>query len=98
MSLSPQDFNCPRCSPFKKKDKGCTENAPIPHRWKYGEDTYQRCPVKLITAFTWHCIGLYDHYQNGFLLQAGGIIDQQAKYLQLMQIIQAEFENQRQEK
>lgn len=94
MSLNPQDFNCPRCSPSEQKGKGCTEDAPIPRRWQIDEDTYQRCPVKLVTAFTWHCIELYGHYKSGFLLQSGGIIDQQAKYLRIMRVIQRAIDTQ----
>lgn len=95
--MNSQDFNCPQCSPFDKKDKGCTKDTPIPRRWEIGGGVYRRCPVKLVTAFTWHCIELYGHYKNGFLLQSGGIIDQQAKYLQIMQIIQGEMNSQQKE-
>lgn len=97
MSLNPQKFNCPQCSSPQKKDKGCIEDAPIPRRWQIGGNVYRRCPVKLITDFTWHCIELYSHYKSGFLLQSGGIIDQPAKYLQLMCFIQNEYSRQKEE-
>lgn len=89
--LNSHDFNCSQCDEYKRKDRGCIENSPIPRRWQYGEDIYRRCPIKLITAFTCHCLELYGFYKSGLLLQAGGVIDQPAKYLRIMRIIQAEM-------
>lgn len=97
VSLNSHDFNCFNCDKYKRKDRGCTEDAPIPRRWKVGKDNYQRCPVKLVTAFTCHCLELYGHYKNNFLLQSGGIIDQQAKYLRIMRFIQSEISRQKEE-
>lgn len=91
MSLNPQDFNCPRCSPPEQKDKGCIEDAPIPRRWQIGGETYQRCPVNLITAFTVQLIKLHRQYERGFLPVAGGILDQSALFLQAVEIIQVEI-------
>lgn len=92
VSLNPQDFNCPRCSPPEQKDKGCTEDAPIPGRWKVGGDTYQRCPVNLVTEMTGLLIRLYRQYKLGFLPITGGILDQSVLFLQAIEIIQVEIE------
>lgn len=42
------------------------------------------CPARLVPPETFDWIALYLHYSQGFLLSAGGIADQPAKYLTAM--------------
>jgi hypothetical protein len=75
-----------------KKGKGCFGNAESP--FEINGIEYHTCPVKLITAETWEYLTLYSHYKNGHLLFGGGIADQPAKYLEIMQIINSEITRQ----
>lgn len=93
VSLNSKDFNCSQCSEFEQKDKGCTEDAPIPRRWQIGEEIYRQCPVNLVTSQTWFAIQLYHQYKSGFLPVSGGILDQSSIFLQITNVIQAEIEN-----
>jgi len=89
ISRNPAEFNCPRCSPAKQIENGCEQDSPIPKRWEIAGQSYQRCPLRLVTAKTWLAIRLYQQYERGFLPVSGGILEQSAAFLQAVEIIQA---------
>ena len=45
------------------------------------------CPWPQVTPCARMLVELYEHYKNGFLLEAGGIIDQPAWYTEAMRFI-----------
>lgn len=51
-----------------------------------GEDLYV-CPKGSAPRWTWLWIKWYGHYKNHLLPVAGGILDQSAKYVEAMEII-----------
>jgi hypothetical protein len=45
------------------------------------------CPRRLVTPESRRWLALFQHYQAGFMAQAGGVLDQSARYLEAMRII-----------
>jgi len=84
--LYPAEFNCQECTAQDKRFRGCENEATGPGIELNGK-RIKRCPVKLIHPIIWEWINLYSHYKQGHLYYAGGVIDQPAKYLQVMSII-----------
>lgn len=57
-------------------------------RWEITEQWKSRiCPRRLITAESYRLLSLFPHYQAGFLLEAGGILDQPARFVEAMRCI-----------
>ncbi len=52
-----------------------------------GEDYYE-CPLKIITKQSWEYIKFYTFFEKGFLPNKGGILEQPAKFLDIMSIIE----------
>lgn len=59
-------------------------------RWQIGDQWKSRyCPRQLITEDTTAWLKLFTSYRAGFLLEAGGLMEQPAIYLEAMQAIQS---------
>ena len=57
-------------------------------RWQIGEQWKSRvCPRRLVTTESNAWLNLYSFYRSGHLLVAGGVIDQPAIYLNVMNAI-----------
>ena len=83
VAVSIKELNCQTC-----KDKaGCEEDSPASVYAIDGEDIY-RCPLRLITPQSSIYMQFYYHYKNGYLPVQGGILDQSAKFLKAMTIIE----------
>ena len=91
VQVEAKQFDCTKCTPAMQAENGCEEDSPIPERWELDGETYQRCPVKLVTGQTWLAIRLYGQYKLGFLPVVGAVLDQSALFLQAIEIIQAEI-------
>ena len=72
-----------------RKSRGC--NAPAQMPYEFEGEPLSRCPVRLLTGSTWGFLGFYQHYRRGFLLRAGGLEGQPYKYLQAMNLIEAQI-------
>ena len=46
-----------------------------------------RCLRQLVTPASWEFIRMYRHYKNGILPLAGGLLDQPARFVDAMEII-----------
>lgn len=78
-----RDLTCPICE--DDQGKPCpycksTRSLPI-----YG------CPEKLISSDAWLTIELYTHYQNHFLPEQGGVLDQCAKTMRAINFVAKEM-------
>lgn len=62
-----------------------------------GEDI-RYCPISRITEETALYIKYYGHYKNGYLPADGGMLDQTARFLRAMEIIDSVINEYRQEK
>ena len=56
------------------------------------------CPFKLIDPVIWTYLKFYRHYQNGYLLEGGGIGDQPAWYVDMIDILESELSSIEKEK
>lgn len=57
-------------------------------RWQLGDEWKSRiCPRKLITDESHQWLRLFASYRAGYLLEAGGILDQPAIYISTMNAI-----------
>jgi len=50
---------------------------------------YHKCPVQEITDESYEALSLYSFYKNGFLPEAGGVLDQDYRVIQQIRIIDA---------
>jgi len=68
---------------------GCEKKLTVPvFTYKETGQQFYRCPIKLVTNQTWFLLALYNHYKNGYLAFAGGVLDQPEWYLKRMEKIQ----------
>lgn len=56
------------------------------------------CPLSRITEETALYLKYYGHYKNGYLPAEGGLLDQTARFLRAMEIIDSVIDEYRQEK
>jgi hypothetical protein len=63
--------------------------APYPAYYYSGADQ-DICPLPRVPVWFWdHILPAYEHYDSGYLLYAGGILDQPAWYYTAMAIVRA---------
>ena len=79
-----------------KIERGCERDSPIPGKWPIGENS-QRCPAKMITRQSYEYILAHNMLQNGLLPNAGSYLEQSAKYLEAMSVIDGELAAMREE-
>lgn len=84
------DLRCIKCSDGQKILNGCEEDSYEPERWKIGEWTWQRCPVRLITKETVEYLKAYKFYKNGLLPITGGWMMQAQSFVEAIGIIETE--------
>jgi hypothetical protein len=82
-----EGLDCRNCQQEQKSVRGCEKDSTIPSRWKIGNDEYSRCPVKLMTKTSIEYLQAYPLYKNGYLPNGIGWINESAKFIQAMQII-----------
>ena len=82
------NLDCQACTGNLKKARGCTEEAPVPMFDLDGKE-YCRCPLKIITRQSMEYIRFYSFFRDGYLPNAGGIMDQPAKFLDAMSMIES---------
>lgn len=91
-----EGLNCTSCTESQKHYRGCTTPAHEP--FIYGDIEFYRCPVHEITEVSYFMIRMHTHYEKGFLLQFGGIINQPLKYLESMEVITSQLNECRKDK
>lgn len=77
---------------MEKVERGCEEDSPLPDTWQVDDWTFQRCPLKLITLESIEYLKAYQLFDKGYLPNAGGWVEQPAKFLDAMVIISAEIQ------
>lgn len=81
------ELDCRKCSEEQRRDKGCQEDSPIPERWEVEGYTFQRCPLKLITADTNEYLKAYRLLKLMGLPNPGTWREQPYKFIEAMLII-----------
>lgn len=78
---------CGKCDPVSFK---C---LPLEGDWfcKPLGDFITSCPRRAMSPWSIDMLYLYEHYENGNLLVAGGVLDQPAVYLEAMTILDRVF-------
>lgn len=84
------DLNCRLCTEQDKIENGCEAESSIPGAWKLYDWEFQRCPLKLITSQSIDYLKAYGFYNKGYLPNAGTWMDQPAKFIEAMGIIERE--------
>ena len=80
-----------------KTERGCDKDSPIPGAWKLGEWEFERCPLKIVTNQSLDYIRAYIFFQNGYLPNSGGWLDQSVKFIDAMEVIETEISKIREE-
>ena len=88
VSIARGELDCQTCNEEMRKERGCEQDSGIPDRWQIGEESYQRCPVKLVTRQSHEYIHAYSLFCKGFLPNGKGWGNETYKFLQAMQIVE----------
>jgi hypothetical protein len=91
-------LDCRSCSEGQKIERGCEADSPVPGIWKLDDWEFQRCPRKIISGVSLEYLTAYFFFGKGFLPNAGGWLDQPAKFVQAMIVVEREVARVREEK
>ena len=93
VALPELNLQCGRCheNPRLQIENGCKRDSPVPDRWQIGEYTFQRCPGSIVTRQSYEYIAAYNWREKGFLPNPGGWMEQPAKFVEAMGIIEREI-------
>ena len=89
-------FDCHECDDQLKKERGCTERGIVP--FYIGEETYYKCPLKLITPMSMEYVRAFSFYQKAILPHDQGWTKESKKYLDAMIALENEVSRLEQEK
>jgi len=73
-----------------KIERGCEKDSPIPNKWQIGGVVSQRCPKKQTDSNIGVYFTAYNFYKNGFLPNPGGWLNQTAKFIEVISLIDRE--------
>jgi len=71
------------------KSRFCEEDSPSPLSLKIDGEEYYRCPVQFVTDESVEALSAYQFYKAGFLPGPGGFMDQETRFIEQMQTIEA---------
>ncbi len=83
-------LDCRKCTEILKIERGCTIDSPIPGKWQINEWIFQRCPVRLVTRQSVEYLRAYRMFDRGYLPNQGGWLEQPAKFIEAMEVIERE--------
>ncbi len=84
------ELNCKKCSDGQKELYGCEKPSPVGKHWKVGSYEFDRCPVSIVDPVAYQYIRAYRRYEKGYLPDAGGWMDQGAKFNDIVDVIEQE--------
>jgi len=87
--------NCRRC--LGEKKNSCEFEVPGQESWKFEGKEYKGCPFKQVTQTTANFLRAYNFYKNGFLPNEGSWLEQPAKFIEAMEVIDNELAEIKQE-
>ena len=84
VAAHPKEFDCNACSM-----KHCTEETKSPSvLWNIDGDDFKVCPKGLVTHASSEWLRYYAHYMNNILPTSGGLLQQTAKFVKAMELIE----------
>ena len=92
------ELDCRKCSEGQKVERGCEEDSPIPGVWKLENWEFSRCPKRLVEIRSVEYLNAYFFFEKGYLPNAGGWLEQPAKFVHAMVLIEREVVRAREEK
>lgn len=87
-----ESYNCNRCmlkcdESFREKRKGCTGKYPI--KKQLSPDVfYTICPGNFFNQSYAQLIDVHRMFRKGVLASSGGLLDQSAKYIDVMNLLE----------
>ena len=75
---------------WPKRTLGCEKPSPVGKHWKVGSYEFDRCPVSIVDPVAYQYIRAYRRYEKGYLPDAGGWMDQGAKFNDIVDVIEQE--------
>lgn len=89
LAASEKLWLCRECRETKlEKARFCKEDAPFPIFEICGE-SYFRCPVQDVTGASFEALAMFQMYQDGFLPEEGGFLDQPFILIEQVKVIGA---------
>lgn len=100
MALPELNLPCGRCqdNPALQKENGCLADSPVPDRWEIAGYKLQRCPGAIITRQSHEYIRAYNWREKHFLPNPGSWLEQPAKFIEAMGVIEREINRMEKEK
>lgn len=81
-------LDCRKCNTDLKLERGCEKESTIPEAWNINGLKLNRCPLKIVKAQSFEYIKFYNFYKDGHLPNKGAILEQPAKFLDAIRIIE----------
>jgi hypothetical protein len=88
--ISALNLDCQKCTTAQKVERGCEEDSPIPGKWKVDENSYQRCPLKIITQQSLDYLDAYELLEMHILPHGKGWLNESKKFMDAMRLIRSE--------
>lgn len=88
-------MDCQTCDDVLKKERGCAGKSLAPHY--IGDETYWRCPLKIISGISYEYIRAYAFYKKGIMPNGGGWVSESDKFLSAIAVIENEISHMEQE-
>jgi len=87
-----EGLDCRNCNEYQKQDRGCIENSPIPQRWRIGDNSSSRCPLKIATRQSREYVSAYSLFKMNLIPNGKGWIYETKKFFDAMSIISSELQ------
>lgn len=88
-------MGCHGCLAGKKIT--CEYEVPGQEFWKFEGKQYRGCPFKQVTDLSANFLRAYNFYKNGFLPNTGSWLEQPAKFIEAVEVIENELAEMKQE-
>lgn len=88
-------MNCRGCLEGKKKL--CEFEVPGQETWKFEGREYKGCPFEQVSSLSANFLRAYNFYKNGFLPNEGSWLEQPAKFIEAVEVIENELAEIKQE-
>jgi hypothetical protein len=93
-AITNRNFNCNDCllkhsEERRTKLKGCAGPIKLPVAKYKDRVVFYKCPSNFYSAYVAEIMGHARHFESGLLPYAGGLLEQPAKYVELINLIGA---------
>lgn len=85
-------LDCRSCTEDEREHNGCLKDSPVEDVWELDGEVSRRCPVTLVTPESVEYIRAYNFFQKGYLPNPGGWMDQPAKLIEAIELIETQVQ------